>query len=56
MYTSGVTNLVKLNADELSLRDLEDFSKDFKFDIATSIVILKQMVVISMIWSFDDVW
>lgn len=41
MYTGGVINVVELDADELSFRDLEDFAKDFKYDIETSIVYFK---------------
>ena len=41
MYTGGVTNMVELDIDELSFRDLEDFAKDFKYDIETSIVYFK---------------
>ncbi|WOG84684.1 hypothetical protein DCAR_0103868 [Daucus carota subsp. sativus] len=41
MYNGGVTNMVELDIDELSFRDLEDFAKDFKYDIETSIVYFK---------------
>lgn len=41
MYNGGKTNVVELDPDEFSFRDLQDFAKRFKYEFETSIVYFK---------------
>lgn len=41
VYTGGVINVVELDPDEFSFRDLQDFATNYKYDIETTIVYFK---------------